>query len=84
MLKVMHVLFLSCLKATELIEKRSHFQLSFIESIQLRFHKMMCEACRMYESHSYFIDLKMNRSQKLNGLKTDLERFKEQLKKQGV
>lgn len=54
--KIMHFLFLSCLKATELIEKRFHFKLSFIEKIQLELHKMMCDACKMYEKQSEIIE----------------------------
>ncbi len=62
----MHLLFLSCLKATELIEKRVHFKLSAIEKLQLKLHKVMCEACTKYEKQSYLIEkgvsgIKMNK-----------------------
>ncbi len=49
-------MFLSCLKASELIEKKMHFKLSIKEKIQLHIHKSMCEACRIYEKQSRFID----------------------------
>ena len=52
----MHFLFLSCLKATELIEKKFHFKLSFTEKIQLELHKMMCDACKTYEKQSGIIE----------------------------
>lgn len=52
----MHYLFLSCLKATELIEKRFHFKLSFSEKIQLEMHKLMCNACKSYEKQSAIIE----------------------------
>lgn len=55
--KIMHFLFLSCLKATELIEKRFHFKLSFTEKIQLELHKMMCDACKTYEKQSEIIEM---------------------------
>ncbi len=62
----MHLLFLSCLKATELIEKRIHFKLSAMEKLQLKLHKVMCEACTKYEKQSYLIEkgvsgIKMNK-----------------------
>ena len=52
----MHILFLSCLKATELIEKKLHFKLSFTEKLQLRMHKSMCDACTMYEKQSIVLE----------------------------
>ena len=54
--KIMHFLFLSCLKATELIEKKFHFKLSLTEKIQLEMHKMMCNACKTYEKQSGIIE----------------------------
>ena len=54
--KIMHILFLSCLKATEIIEKGLHFRLSRKEKLRLRMHKMMCDACRRYEKQSLFLD----------------------------
>lgn len=56
MKRIMHILFLSCLKATELIEKKLHFRLSFKEKLQLKIHKLMCEACQRYEKHSELLD----------------------------
>ena len=52
----MHILFLSCLKATELIEKKLHFKLSITEKLQLRMHKSMCDACTMYEKQSIVLE----------------------------
>lgn len=52
----MRVLFLSCQKATELIEKKLHFRLSFKEKLQLKIHKLMCEACQRYEKQSELLD----------------------------
>lgn len=56
MKKVMHWMFLSCLKATELIEKKLIFQLTMLERLQLFMHKAMCDACTRYEKQSSFID----------------------------
>ncbi len=56
MKKMMKYLFLSCLKATELIEKKLYFKLSFKEKIQLKVHKMMCDACTNYEKQNLLIE----------------------------
>lgn len=52
----MHILFLSCIEATELIEKKIHIQLSVKERLQLHMHKMMCDACHNYEKQSTIIE----------------------------
>ncbi|MDZ7738089.1 MAG: hypothetical protein U5K32_03270 [Bacteroidales bacterium] len=56
MKKLLNILFLSCYKATELIEKKLNFRLSFKEKIQLKIHKSMCDACSLYEKQSEFMD----------------------------
>ncbi len=70
MKKVMHKLFLSCVRATELIEKKLHFRLSTKERLQLKMHKMMCDACSRYEKQSIFIEKGISLSQK-NGFSDD-------------
>jgi hypothetical protein len=47
---------LSCQRATELIEKKSVLRLSVLESLQLRLHKSICDACTNYEKQSNSID----------------------------
>lgn len=56
MKKIMHILFLSCLKATELMEKKLHFEVSFKDKLQLKVHKMMCSACTNYEKQNLLIE----------------------------
>ncbi|MCF8222684.1 MAG: hypothetical protein K9J25_06010 [Bacteroidales bacterium] len=56
MKKLLNILFLSCFKATELIEKKLNFKLSIKERIQLKLHKSMCDACAVYEKQSEFLD----------------------------
>lgn len=51
----MNKLLLSCLKATELMEKKLHIKLSFTEKLQLKAHKMICKACTQYEEQTHFI-----------------------------
>jgi len=74
--RIMNILFLSCLKATELIEKKLHFSLSRKERYQLKMHKMMCNACRQYENHSYFIDKNLEHNQHITHLEVDVEELK--------
>ncbi len=52
----MHILLLSCLKATELIEKKFHIKLSFKERLQLRIHLFLCNSCSRYEKQSEFLE----------------------------
>ncbi len=73
MKKLMHILFLSCLKATELIEKKFHFELSVKEKLQLKMHKMMCNACVNYEKQSTFIEKNISSLSKIKLLKIDTE-----------
>ncbi len=77
MKKLMHILFLSCLKATELIEKKLNFRLTWTEKMQLKAHKMMCDACSNYEKQSIFIDKGIAASKKMEFPETDIEHLKE-------
>jgi hypothetical protein len=56
MRKIMNALLLSCMKATELIEKDSFFPLSALEKTQLFLHTKVCDACRTYQKQSKMID----------------------------
>ena len=78
--KIMHFLFLSCLKATELIEKKFHFKLSYTEKIQLELHKMMCDACKTYEKQSGIIEEGIKGNHHLHHSKAvDSEQLKKQI-----
>ncbi|WP_153631414.1 hypothetical protein [Prolixibacter sp. SD074] len=79
--KIMHFLFLSCLKATELIEKKLQVRLTMREKMQLEMHKMMCDACTMYEKQSEFIEegIKKHFNDRPAEI-TDTEKLKEQIK----
>lgn len=76
MKKLMHKLFLSCLKATELIEKRLHFKLSVKERLQLKMHKMMCSACTNYENQSIFLEKGISIGQKREFSVDDVNQLK--------
>jgi hypothetical protein len=53
-------LMISCLKATELIEKKNFSRLSVREKMKLAFHKSMCSACAAYEKQSQLLDKILN------------------------
>lgn len=69
-------MFLSCLKATGLVEKRFHVRLSFRENLQLEIHKSMCSACRMYEKQSSVLNEAMLHPERWQHNKEDLTEFK--------
>ena len=77
----MHILFLSCLKATELIEKKMHFKLSIVEKLQLKVHKSMCDACRNYEKQNYFIEKAITNYKDIDPKKVtiDIDSFKKSI-----
>lgn len=79
--KIMHFLFLSCLKATELIEKKFHFKLTLTEKIQLEIHKMMCDACKTYEKQSEIIEegIKGHHYHHSHSAEIDAEQLKKQI-----
>ena len=79
MKKLMHILFLSCLKATELIEKKFHVKLSFKEKLQLYMHKMMCDACSLYEKQSAVLEKGMDSYHKNHQEECDIEQLKRQI-----
>ena len=79
MKKLMHALFLSCLKATELIEKKFYVKLSFKEKLQLKLHKMMCDACSMYEKQSSILEKGMELHHKHSQKECDIEQLKKQI-----
>ncbi len=81
MKKLMNKLLLSCLRATELIEKKLHFKLSVREKLQLRIHKMMCNACSNYEKQSLFIDKGISVIQEREISIDDIEQLKQTIAK---
>ncbi|HNU12996.1 MAG TPA: hypothetical protein PKI55_00970 [Chitinophagaceae bacterium] len=80
MKKIMHLLLLSCKKATELIEKKSLVGLSFRERVQLNIHKSVCEACTAYEKQSIKIDELMQKHIQAEGSGPDNTGSNTQLK----
>jgi hypothetical protein len=56
MKKLMPVLMISCENATLLIEKHALKELSRPQSIQLKMHTAVCDACRQYQRQSILIN----------------------------
>jgi hypothetical protein len=56
MSKIKNILMLTCLRATELIEKRNFQRLSFVDEVQLKFHTKICTVCKGYEKQSALFD----------------------------
>jgi hypothetical protein len=79
MKKLMNMLFLSCLKATELIEKKLNFKLSLTDNIRLSMHKAMCDACSLYEKQSITLDKALASSRNKEEIIIDLDNFKKEL-----
>ena len=79
MKRIIHILLLSCLKATELIEKKMHFKLSFIERLQLKAHKMVCKACANYEKQSELLETGISRLQEPQITQDDIAELKESI-----
>lgn len=75
----MHILLLSCIKATELIEKRFYFKLSFKEKLQLKLHTMVCDACTNYEKQSKIIEKGIEMYQKKQHDEIDMTQLKDQI-----
>jgi len=78
--RIMNILFLSCMKATELLEKKLHFSLSKKEKYQLKMHKAMCDACRRYDRQNIFIDESLKHQDYISQNVIDVEQLKKQIK----
>ena len=79
MRKIMHLLFLSCLKASKLIEKDLHIKLGFREKLQLRLHKTMCHTCNRYGKQSVLIEKGIRDLQKREAILVDFKKLEEHI-----
>lgn len=73
MKRIMHILFLSCLKATELLEKKIYFKLSLREKLQLSIHKSMCKACTTYQKQNILIEKAIAKQETLENQKLEVD-----------
>ncbi len=79
MKKLFHFLFLSCDKATELVEKKLLHKLSIKEKLQLKVHMMMCDPCSTYEKQSTIIDEVLSKEKSTECSKQDVDRLKKSI-----
>ena len=56
MKKILHIILLSCKKATLLIEMGQKQPLSFAESLKLKMHLKLCDKCADYKKQSFLIE----------------------------
>lgn len=57
----MDKLFLTCKKATELIERKHLDKISCKNGLKLNFHLIICKACSNYSKHSLLIHKALER-----------------------
>ena len=77
--KIMHLLFLSCLKASELIEKDLHLKLGLRETLQLKLHKTMCHTCSKYGIQSVLIENGIRDLQKKEAISVDFKKLEKRI-----
>ena len=81
MMRLMNILMLSCRKATELMEKKLYTGLGQTEKFQLLLHTRMCDACRLYEKQSRFMDGVLRKQTATpNDMKAPLKTLPEEVK----
>lgn len=69
-------MFLSCLKATDLINKKADTPLSCVQNVRLNVHKKMCKSCSNYEKQTSLLDAALKETLNTEGLKVDLDALK--------
>jgi hypothetical protein len=77
MKNIMNSMFLSCLKATELIEKKIHFGLTSTEEMQLKLHLMLCNACASYQKQSLILERSIAKLCEPDNISVDFEKLKQ-------
>ncbi len=77
--KIMHTMFFSCLKATELLEKGIHVKLSVSDRIRLYVHKKMCVACSRYEKQSILLEKGIDLNSKIDFDANEIRLLKESI-----
>ncbi len=81
MMRLMNIMMLSCRKATELMEKKLYSDLGQTERFKLFLHTRMCDACRLYEKQSQFMDSVLRKqSATPNHRKASLKTLPEEVK----
>ena len=71
-------IFISCLRATALIEKKNIAGLSFSEKFKLSLHTRMCKVCKAYITESNILDEGLNNLNK-DAIPKDTAPLKDQI-----
>ena len=74
--RIIQIILLSCLKTTELVEKKFHFKLSFKEKLQLKLHLASCDICMKYSKQSQLIEEGLAVLHKPGDYQTDTKKLK--------
>lgn len=67
----------SCKKASEMVEKRRLFGLSFLEHLKLKWHLTACKACKSYEKQSELLDQALSNEHNTNIVNLSTEKKQE-------
>lgn len=59
--KIIHIVILSCLQASFLIEKEQGGKLSFIQKKQLSYHIKICSGCKQYYAQSHILNAELKK-----------------------
>jgi len=77
--KIKHLFFLSCLKASELIEREMHLKLNIKEKLQLKTHKLVCNKCKQYSKQSLLIEQCIRDLKSKKALSLDFKKLEQQI-----
>ncbi|WP_164977419.1 hypothetical protein [Ancylomarina salipaludis] len=77
--KIKHLFFLSCLKASELIERDIHFKLKHKEKLQLKIHKLLCNKCKQYHKHSLLIEQCIHNLKNKEAMTVDFKKLEKRI-----
>jgi uncharacterized 2Fe-2S/4Fe-4S cluster protein (DUF4445 family) len=72
---------LSCLKATELTEKKLQGRIGIIQSLQLKMHTSICKTCKTYEKQSGVLEEVMKRVNSIEINKDEVDNLKTEILK---
>jgi len=73
-------LFISCQKATILIEKQQDVKLDFKTGLKLKFHLLLCKTCQQYNKQSVLMQNIMSKYFKNEGSTNEVDKDNTALK----
>ncbi len=83
--KIIHIIIMPCSRVPMLIEQQNANKLSFMKKIRLRMHLYVCKWCAAYavkvEQIDRLLSKKISEEKKTTLKNTDIQNFKEEVKK---